>query len=158
MGFGSHDLENDGKQNGFGFVWISKIFATGDAFFLVNGIFWQFNIRHGGSSSTHQNLGSTVFCQINALGVEAQNEALSLSDSDETCRVHPPTLSAENLIRISSVLSEIWPDKVKSRGRIYSSRRVYLAKYGSLLQGQIHTDVLRRSSLVAGIFTASYTW
>ena len=38
------------------------------------------------------------------------------------------TLTAE---KISSVVFEIWPGKVKSwGGRVYSSRRVYSAKYG----------------------------
>ncbi len=42
-------------------------------------------------------------------------------------------IRAENLIQIGSLVSEIWPGKVKSRGggRVYSSRRVYLAKYGN---------------------------
>ena len=39
-----------------------------------------------------------------------------------------PTLSAENLIEIGVVVSEIWPGKLKS-GRIYLGGRVYLAKY-----------------------------
>ena len=39
-------------------------------------------------------------------------------------------LSAEILIQINSVVSEIRPEKVKSRGRIYLSRRIYSAKYG----------------------------
>ena len=50
-------------------------------------------------------------------------------------------LSAENLIEIGSVVTEIWQDKVKSRGRVYSSRRVYLAKYStSELLKQAHAQ------------------
>ena len=41
-------------------------------------------------------------------------------------------LSANNLIRIGSVVSEIWPVKVKSRGRVDSSKHVISAKYGNL--------------------------
>ena len=40
------------------------------------------------------------------------------------------TISAENLIEIVSVDFEKWPGKFKNRGRVYSSRRVYSAKYG----------------------------
>ena len=41
------------------------------------------------------------------------------------------TISAENLIQIGSVVSEMWPGKFTSWGCIYLSRRVYLAKYGT---------------------------
>ena len=34
--------------------------------------------------------------------------------------------------KIGLLVSEKWSDKVKSRGRIYSGRRIYLAKYGML--------------------------
>ena len=34
------------------------------------------------------------------------------------------------MTQTGSVVPEIWRVKIKSRGRIYSSRRVYLAKYG----------------------------
>ena len=40
------------------------------------------------------------------------------------------TLSAKNLNEIGLIVFEIWPGKVKSRGRDYSSRRIYSAKYG----------------------------
>ena len=41
------------------------------------------------------------------------------------------TLGGKNMIQISWIVPEIWPVKLKSRGaRIYSSRQVYLAKYG----------------------------
>ncbi len=39
------------------------------------------------------------------------------------------SLSAENLIEIGSVVSEIWPGKLKSRDGVYSGRCIYLAKY-----------------------------
>ena len=45
-------------------------------------------------------------------------------------------LSVGNFIGIGSVFSEIWPGKLKSWGAVYSSRHVYLAKYGNVaLQG-----------------------
>ncbi len=44
--------------------------------------------------------------------------------------MHTCTLSTENLIEIGSVVSEMWPGKIKSRGCIYSGSRVYWAKYG----------------------------
>ncbi len=34
------------------------------------------------------------------------------------------------MIQIGLIISEIWPVNVKSRGPVYSSRRVYSAKYG----------------------------
>ena len=42
------------------------------------------------------------------------------------------TISAENFIQIGSVVSEIRPGKLKSRGRVYLGRRIYSAKYGNL--------------------------
>ncbi len=39
-------------------------------------------------------------------------------------------LSAEKMIQIGYVVSEILSVKVQSRGRVYPSRRVYSAKYG----------------------------
>ena len=64
-------------------------------------------------------------------GAEAQNEALSLSDLMKLARCTPITLTfyAENLNKNGSVVSEIQPDKVKSQGRVYSSRQLYLARY-----------------------------
>ena len=67
----------------------------------------------------------TIFRWINTPGPEAQNKPLSLSDFDEINDVNTLTLSAENVNKIGLVISEIWPDKVKSRRRIYS------AKYGT---------------------------
>ena len=49
---------------------------------------------------------------------EAVNEPLSL------------TLSAESLNEIGLIGFEIWTGKVKSRGRVYSSRFIYSAKHG----------------------------
>ena len=43
-------------------------------------------------------------------------------------------LSGEILIEIGFVVVEIWPVKVKSRGRVYSSRHIYIAKYGMSFQ------------------------
>ncbi len=40
------------------------------------------------------------------------------------------TLSGKNMIQIGLVVPEIWSVKVKSWGHVYSSRRVYSAKYG----------------------------
>ena len=67
------------------------------------------------------------------LRVEAENQPLSLSDLNEFRSVDPtilPTLSAENMIQIGLVVSEPEPVKLKSRGCVYLSRRVYSAKYG----------------------------
>ena len=44
--------------------------------------------------------------------------------------MYTSTSSAENLIEIGAVVSGIWPGEVKNWGCIYSSRCVYLAKYG----------------------------
>ena len=59
--------------------------------------------------------------------------------------------------KIGSVVSEIWSDKVKSWGRIYSSRRVYSAKYGisngttaTIRWSPIAGQSMIRASLVAG--------
>ena len=41
----------------------------------------------------------------------------------ETPHVDPATLSAENMIQISPVVSEIWPVKLGG-GHVYSSRHV----------------------------------
>ena len=63
----------------------------------------------------HERLFSTLrytgFRQKNMLGTEAQKGPLSLSD-------------------FNHVVSEIWPNKVKSCGHVYSSRHIYWAKYG----------------------------
>ena len=53
------------------------------------------------------------------------------------------TLSAENLIQIGSVDSEIWHVKVKSWGR------VYLAKYGTLIL--LHQNWTILSTISTGI-------
>ena len=58
------------------------------------------------------------------------------------------TLSAEILIKIGIAVFELWPGKLKSRGegRVYSSRRVYSAKYSinqSLLHVEIFTEVYK---------------
>ena len=43
------------------------------------------------------------------------------------------TLRAENMNEIGLIVFEIWPGKVKSRGRVYSSRHVYWAEYGTCI-------------------------
>ena len=62
-------------------------------------------------------------------------------------------LSAENLIEIDSAISEKWPCKVKSRGRVYSSRHVYSAKYGTPKSNQFirdHQCIIPRSFIQIG--------
>ena len=51
------------------------------------------------------------------------------------------TLSAKNVIEISSVVSEILPGKVKSRGtgHVYLVTCIYLAKYGQFHKAFSHT-------------------
>ena len=47
MTFGLHDGGDDSEHSGINFVEISKMFATGDAFFFRTGTFGRvLNIRH----------------------------------------------------------------------------------------------------------------
>ena len=45
--------------------------------------------------------------------------------------LHSLTLITEKMIQINQVVSQIWPVNVKSQGANYSSRHVYLSKYGT---------------------------
>ena len=49
----------------------------------------------------------TIFCRINALGAETENEPLPLSDFDETRPLNTLTLCAKNIIQIELVVPEI---------------------------------------------------
>ena len=45
-------------------------------------------------------------------------------------------IPCKNMIQIGLVVPEMWPVKVKSRGRVYSSKRIYSAKYGIYTEGE----------------------
>ena len=54
-------------------------------------------------------------------------------------------VSAENLIEIISLVSETWLGKVKDRGPVYSSRRIYSAKYGiSALISEVVVQIVNK--------------
>ncbi len=70
-----------------------------------------------------------VFCQIITPGSEEENEPLSLSDFNESDYLNS-TSSAEYLMEISWIVSEVWPVKLGEE-HVYSGRHFYSAKYGS---------------------------
>ena len=55
----------------------------------------------------------TIFCRINVMGAEAENEPSTFSDFNEINSGN--ILNAENSKTISVVVSDIWSGKIKSR-------------------------------------------
>ena len=73
----------DSEYNGTGSVEISKIFATQNTFFF--GMVPSDRVKLSSARWWYPayEILYTVFCRINAQGVEAQNRQLSLSDVNE---------------------------------------------------------------------------
>ena len=110
---------------------------------IIEYMYLDFELMAEVLRESHGVLVSTVFCRINRPGAEAENEPLTLFDLNEN---HSGNSCIPVHLVLGSVVCEIWPGKVKSRGMHlfkqvclfgkiwYSSMNIMLGVRGILCQ------------------------